>query len=126
MSSISIVGAGSIGITRIGGSTDVNVASSGVGPARSISRAFIWGESEVEAGVTGTFVFVTDVGARGVCLAWVKSARIDEALVSIAVKAVIAFAALGTVIIAGASSVNIAGIGRSADIDVASSWVSPG
>ena len=69
---------------------------------------------------------ITDIFARGISLARIESAGVDEALKTVTVEAFIASTALGAVSVVCAFSINIARIGRSTDVNVASSRISPG
>lgn len=100
MRAVSFVGASSVDITRICGGANINVASI---VAFSI-------HTEVEAKVAGAAVIITNIGAGGIILARLKSAGIDEALIAVAVEAIVTSAALGSVGIICTLSINIARI----------------
>ena len=59
-------------------------------------------------------------------MAWIKCAGVNEALVTVAIEASVADTCLGTISFVRTSGINVTWVGRSADIDMASSRVRPG
>jgi hypothetical protein len=121
--SIGVVGAGSVGVARIGfGVADISVAANFVAEDTGGQRHDC-NVTEVESSVASAREVISFVGAGGVGLAWREGAAIDEAFVSVAVEAIVASAALGAVNVVGAGGVNIAWVSGSADINVAGIFV---
>ena len=125
LATVSVVSAGSVGVAWVGiGIADISVARNFV--TEVTGGAFDGVVTEVESVIASTGVSITLVGTSRVGLAWGKSAGVDEALVSVTVEASVANTRLRTISFVRTSGINVTWVGRSADIDMASSRVRPG